>query len=138
MAYNIIEPTYKWYWSFPGSGEWNVIENATSNEYELYPTTSYFAGVNEISIKCEAVAKTGGNTYYDVISINKISDGVDGTGTYHGVLTNEMHTYIYFLGEVTDEELNRAKTIVILSNRLDFVYLGASISVYYKYWEEIR
>ena len=144
MAYNIIEPTYKWYWSFPGSGEWHVIENATSNEYELYPTTSYFAGVNEISIKCEAVAKTGGNTYYDVISINKISDGVDGTGTYHGVLTNEMHTVAStYLGEVTDEELNRAKTSIklyyqteLLSND-SFTWTATSISEYSsKYWEE--
>lgn len=144
MAYNIIEPTYKWYWSFPGSGEWNIIENATSNEYELYPTTFYFANVNEISIKCEAVAKTGGNTYYDIISINKISDGIDGTGTYHGVLTNEMHTVAStYLGEVTDEELNRAKTSIKLYyqtellNNSSFTWTATSISEYSsKYWEE--
>ena len=144
MAYNIIEPTYKWYWSFPGSGEWNIIENATSSEYELYPTTSYFANVNEISIKCEAVAKNGGNTYYDVISINKISDGIDGTGTYHGVLTNEMHTVAStYLGEVTDEELNRAKTSIKLYYQTEllknssFTWTATSISEYDdKYWEE--
>lgn len=144
MAYNIIEPTYKWYWSFPGSGEWHIIENATSNEYELYPTTSYFANVNEISIKCEAVAKTGGNTYYDVISINKISDGIDGTGTYHGILTNEMHTVAStYLGEVIDEELNRAKTSIKLYYQTEllgndsFTWTATSISeCSSKYWQE--
>lgn len=143
-AYNIESPQYSWYWAIPGSGEWITLSGQNSDTYVVDPNGTYFAGMNEVTFKCEVTSINGGAIYYDMLTVNKLSDGVDGVGAYRGILTNESHTVAAtYFGEVMDEELSRAITSVKLyfqNELLDntaFIWTANSITdTTSTYWEE--
>lgn len=147
LCYNILDPIYQWYWSIPGSGEWHSIAGASSEIYTVYANSNHFADKDEVAFKCEVVAKAGGNSYYDIITLNRLyngKDGVDGIGSYRGVLTNETHTVAStYDGIVMADELNNAQTGIDLYyatdklNPTEFTWEVRSLSSYTtKYWEE--
>ena len=143
-AYNIESPQYSWYWAIPGSGEWVTLSGQNSDTYVVDPNGTYFASMNEVTFKCEVTSINGGAIYYDMLTVNKLSDGVDGVGAYRGILTNESHTVAAtYFGEVMDEELSRAITSVKLyfqNELLDntaFTWTANSITdTTSTYWEE--
>ena len=143
-AYNIESPQYSWYWAIPGSGEWVTLSGQNSDTYIVDPNGTYFASMNEVTFKCEVTSINGGAIYYDMLTVNKLSDGIDGVGVYRGILTNESHTVAAtYFGEVMDEELSRAITSVKLyfqNELLDntaFTWTANSITdTTSTYWEE--
>lgn len=112
-AFNIESPVYAWYWAIPGTGDWNLLENETSAKLVVSPNGVYFTGNDEVTFKCEVTSVNGGALYMDMMTINKIYDGVDGESVYRGVLTNEAHTVAAsYNGSVGNDELARATSDV--------------------------
>lgn len=110
-AFNIESPMFYWYWALPGTNDWQELVNETGNNLLVSPTGNYFSGNNEVTFKCEVTSTNGGATYMDMMTINKLYDGIDGEGGYRGTLTNEAHTVsANFNGEVDPTELSRAVT----------------------------
>ena len=92
-AYGINNPTYKWEYKQVNQTVWSTISSATSDNYDLdYDNKTIWGsdstGIRQVYIRC-----TVNNTYSDIITINKISDGADGNDSYTLILTNETHTF---------------------------------------------
>lgn len=108
-AYNIEAPTCKWYWSIPGTGDWQLLENETGSSLVVSPNGSYFTGNDEVTFKCEVTSINGGVSYTDMLTINKLYDGANGESVYRGALSNEAHTVAAnFNGAVDSTELAKA------------------------------
>lgn len=85
-SFNILNPTYKWYWSIAGAYDWQLLSNETNNTLVVSYNGIYFTSTkqDEISFKCEVIGD--GMTYSDFMTINNVRDGEN---VYRGALTNE-------------------------------------------------
>lgn len=85
-SFNILNPTYKWYWSIAGMYDWQLLANETANKLVVSYNGVYFTstGKDEISFKCEVIGD--GSSYSDFMTINKVRDGEN---VYRAILTNE-------------------------------------------------
>lgn len=85
-SFNILNPTYKWFWAIAGTYDWQLLENEVSKQLIVSYNGIYFTSTNqnEISFKCEVTG--GGMTFSDFMTINKVYDGEH---AYRGALTNE-------------------------------------------------
>lgn len=109
----IANPKYQWYWSVAGNNVYEVIQGATGNTYTVSPTGIGFnTGQEEITFKCDAVPEFGGSTYWDVLTIIKLKDGIDGTSPYRGTLSNEAQSIpATFDGSVSSTDINKTNTV---------------------------
>ena len=85
-SFNIQNPTYAWYWSIAGAYDWQLLPNETNNTLVVSYNGIYFTSTDadEISFRC--VVTGDGNSFFDVMTINKVYDGEN---VYRGILTNE-------------------------------------------------
>lgn len=110
-AYSIENPVYSWYWSLPGVYEWQQLVNENTSTLVVSPNGTYFTGNEEVTFKVEVTSVNGGMVYTDMMTINKVYDGIDGESVYRGVLSNEAHTVAAnYNGEVDPTDLSRAVT----------------------------
>lgn len=82
--------TYKWYWAIAGTSDYNLLEGETRSELLVHYNGIYFTstGADEITFRC-LVTSEGGNTFEDIITINKVRDG---ESAYHCTLDNQNIT----------------------------------------------
>lgn len=122
LAYNLHDPRYVWYWSVTGSQMWQLLENENASTLTVSPNGTYFTGVNEVSFKCEV---TSVSTYYDIITVSKVYDGVDGEGAYIATLTNENQSIPanYSGGTLSTD-------IAKVSTEVDLLYGSESVKDY--------
>lgn len=85
-AFNIDQPTYKWFWAIAGTYDWQLLENETNSTLVVSYNGIYFTSTqqDEISFKCEVTGV--GESFSDFMTINKVYDGEN---VYRGILTNE-------------------------------------------------
>lgn len=111
--YNVESPVITWSWSIAGENSWTTLENEQGTQLIVSPNGSYFSsGVKEVTFRVEVTTSYGGgSTYMDMLTINKLYDGVDGESPYRATLSNESHTLpANFRGEVEDSEIRKATT----------------------------
>ena len=81
---NITSTTTRWYYRTSENSEWTQISSAVGmDSLTISHDSSYFGDSKILMVRFEA------ETYYDVITLAKISDGGDG---YFVLLTNENHS----------------------------------------------
>lgn len=85
-SFNIINPTYKWYWAIAGTYDWQLLSNETNSTLVVSYNGIYFTSTkkDEISFKC--VVSGAGAEFSDFMTINNVRDGEN---VYRGILTNE-------------------------------------------------
>lgn len=90
VAYGINNPTYKWEYKQINQSIWSTISSATTNNQDYYNLDynnktiwgSDSTGIRQVSIRC-----TVNNTYSDMITIYKVSDGANGDNAKNVSLT---------------------------------------------------
>ena len=85
-AFNLLSPTFQWYWAIAGTYDWQLLQNETKNTLVVSYNGVYFTstGKDEITFKCEVSGS--GTVYSDFMTINNVRDGEN---VYRGILTNE-------------------------------------------------
>lgn len=123
--------TTAWFWSVAGNYNWTQIENAVGSNLVVNPNGTYFTNTEEVTFKVE-VSVLGGSTYSDMLTVNKLRDGIDGESTYRGRLTNEAHTVAAdFIGNVTTAEMSKASTSFMLSYGTQDLVFNKDYSISY-------
>lgn len=109
--YNIIEPVFTWFWSPINSDVWTQLENEFEQRLVVSPNGVYFLNSKEVKFKVVCKYQNSDIEYYDVITISKVQDGIDGVSPYTATLSNENQSIpATYTGSVLQSDVNKINT----------------------------